>query len=113
MVRLLKHWLGVAKLFLPVLDSLTMVKPCTPKARGVKNYWKTETETGKLRNRKIGNREIRDPISVLVLKNQKLGIPVPIPDFYWEPVKLYILFYFVRHNHGNCYLCSNVLSVEH
>jgi hypothetical protein len=62
MVRLLKNWLGVAKLFLPVLDSLTMVKPCTPKARGVKNYRETGTE--KLGNRKIGNQETRDPIPV-------------------------------------------------
>jgi hypothetical protein len=111
MVQLLKNWLGVAKLFLPVLDSLIMVKPCTPKARGVKNYW--ETGIGKLENRKIGNRETGDPIPIPVLKNQKPGIPVPIPGFYWEPVKLYILFYFFRHNHGNCYLCSDVLSVEH
>jgi hypothetical protein len=50
------------------------VKP-PPTGRGVKNYRKTGTETEKPGNRR--------PVPVPVLKNQKLGTPVPVPGFWY------------------------------
>jgi hypothetical protein len=53
----------------------------TLRVRGVKNYWETGTETGKLGNWKIG-----DPILVPVAKKLKTGDLGSSPDF-WHPVK--------------------------